>query len=144
MARTSAPRCSRRGCKLAASLPSGLCRKHLKAECDRLFSLRIRARGHCESRRDTHAGNLQCAHGFSRRYLAVRWNEFNAWSFCAGCHIFYTHHPLEWDDWLAERWGAALYGVMKTMALSGERPDLEAVYADLCGPEPSDDDWWDA
>lgn len=134
MARTAAPRCSTRGCKYVASQPSGLCRKHLKAECDRLFSLHIRNRGTCESGRPNHNGNLQCAHGFSRRYLSVRWNPNNAWAFCGGCHVFYTHHPIEWDDWLCDRWGLALYGVMKGMALQTEmKVDMEAVYAELRG-----------
>ncbi len=134
MARTAAPRCSTRGCRYIASQPSGLCRKHLKAECDRLFSLHIRNRGTCESGRPNHNGSLQCAHGFSRRYLTVRWNPNNAWAFCGGCHVFYTHHPIEWDDWLCDRWGLALYGVMKGMALQTEvKVDMEAVYAELRG-----------
>lgn len=134
MVRTAVPRCSTRGCKYIASQPSGLCRKHLKAECDRLFSLHIRNRGTCESGRPNHNGNLQCAHGFSRRYLTVRWNPNNAWAFCGGCHVFYTHHPIEWDDWLCDRWGLALYGVMKGMALQTEvKVDMEAVYAELRG-----------
>lgn len=134
MVRTAAPRCSTRGCKYIASQPSGLCRKHLKAECDRLFSLHIRNRGTCESGRPNHNGNLQCAHGFSRRYLTVRWNPNNAWAFCGGCHVFYTHHPIEWDDWLCDRWGLAMYGAMKGMALQTEmKVDMEAVYAELRG-----------
>ena len=131
-ARTVAPRCSKRGCKYVASQPSGLCRKHLKAECDRLFSLHIRNRGACESGRPNHAGGLQCAHGFSRRYLGVRWNESNAWALCAGCHTFYTHHPIEWDDWLADKWGLAFYSAMKGMALQTTvKVDLEGVYQEL-------------
>ena len=132
MVKTAASRCSKRGCKYIASLPSGLCRKHLKAECDRLFSLKIRERGECESGRPNHAGGHQCAHGFSRRYQTVRWNETNAWCLCAGCHTFYTHHPIEWDDWLVDRWGFALYGVMKGMALQTDvKVDLEGVYREL-------------
>lgn len=134
MTRTVQPRCSKRGCKYVASQPSGLCRKHLKMECDRMFSLAIRQRGACESGRKTHSGALQCAHGFSRRYLSVRWNDHNAWALCAGCHVFYTHHPIEWDDWLCNTWGLALYGVMKGMALQTEvKVDMEAVYAELNG-----------
>jgi len=117
-------------------MPSGLCRKHLKAECDRLFSLEIRSRGECESGRPTHNGGLQCAHGFSRRYLTIRWNPNNAWAFCAGCHTYYTARPDEWSFWLMDKWGRALHSVMRGMAEQTQvKVDMEAVYAELNGCE---------
>jgi hypothetical protein len=77
------------------------------AKCDALFSLIIRSRGGCEARwcDDCPAGGLQAAHGFSRRYQNTRYDEANAWSLCAGCHILFTHNPLLWDDWMRERLG---------------------------------------
>lgn len=142
--RTAAPRCSKRGCKYVASQPSGLCRKHLMAECDRLFSLKIRERGVCEINhlprtvRDLDIkfpeckGPLQCCHGFSRRHRSTRWNETNCFSGCAAHHLFFTNHPDLWRDVLADRWGLALYGVMQGMAYQTTvKVDLEGVYEEL-------------
>jgi hypothetical protein len=106
-----------------------MCKTHLKGECDRLFSLIVRSRAKCESDRPNHAGILQCAHGFSRRYLPIRWDTRNAFSFCAGCHTFYTARPLEWDIFLLDRWGIELYGVLRDLALDpSAKTDLIATY----------------
>ena len=42
---------------------------------------------------------LQCAHVVSRRYRSVRWDGDNAVALCAAHHVWFTHHPLEWEDW---------------------------------------------
>jgi len=99
--------------------------------CDKLFSLITRSIGMCESGRLDHKGNLQCAHGISRSYKPIRWDPRNAWCLCAGCHVFYTLRPLEWDEWLHERWGEALYGEMRQTALGGVRPDMKVLRAEL-------------
>ena len=99
-------------------------------EADRLFSLWVRSVGVCESGRLEHAGALQCAHGISRRYRAVRWDRRNAYALCQGCHVFYTHRPLEWEDWLRARWGAN-YEPMRALAMSGSRPDMDALLVKL-------------
>lgn len=96
---------------------------------DRLFSVLTRAPGVC-----VHCGateRLQCAHGFSRRYRSVRWDSRNAFCLCQGCHMFFTHRPLEWDEWLRNRWGNALYTELRALALSTEKVDLEAVREEL-------------
>lgn len=106
-----------------------LTRKQLTAKADKLFSQVIRQPGRCEN-----CGGhsfLQCAHGISRRYHAVRWDLRNAFPLCRSCHVYFTHRPLEWDDWLIERWGALLYKEMRSTALRGERVDLEAVIQTL-------------
>lgn len=98
-------------------------------KCDALFSKLVRTRGGCEIRHMANCpvGNLQCAHGFSRRYRAVRWDERNAFCACAGCHMYFTHHPLEWNVWLKERWGDDLWDELHGLALAGGKQDLEAV-----------------
>lgn len=93
--------------------------KRLKAKADRLFSIAVRSVGLCESGRIEHKGPLQCAHGFSRRYLATRWTRENAFCLCAGCHVFYTHRPLEWDNWLRDRLGVRYWDV-RAGALGGD------------------------
>lgn len=101
----------------------------LTKQADMLFSKIIRSRGSCE-----HCAtpvNLQCAHGFSRRYRAVRWDQRNAFALCAGCHLYFTMRPLEWDDWLRDRWGDELYATLRFVALSAPNPKLVEVMADL-------------
>lgn len=104
-------------------------RQILTAKCDRLFSLAVRTAGQCESGRSArHGGLLQCAHGISRRYTAVRWDRRNAWCFCQACHVYFTHRPLEWDVWLHETWGDDLYSEMRALALTGVEPDLSDLH----------------
>ena len=77
-------------------------RKQATAKADRLFSLRVRARGECQLAplfpTITCNGGLQCCHVVSRRYKAVRWDERNALAGCAAHHLYGTHHPLEWQE----------------------------------------------
>lgn len=122
--------CSIRGCKRPPKT-AGMCRTHAVERADKLFSGLIRSHGGCQSGRDSHLGVLQCAHGFSRSYKAVRWDERNAWSLCAGCHVYFTHHPLEWDEWMLDRMGFETYWSVRTLALSHEVPDLADVIASL-------------
>ena len=102
----------------------------LVKKADILFGAAVRAAGICESGRDKHAGPLQCAHGFSRRYHGTRWELRNAFSLCAGCHVFFTHRPIEWDEWMRGRMGAERYEALRSLALLG-RPDMERVLAEL-------------
>lgn len=110
-------------------------RKSPTKEADRLFSLWVRQVGGCEANdgRFPCAGNLQCAHGFSRRYRAVRWDRRNAFALCQGHHLFYTHYPIEWDNWLQERWGPDLYIVMRRLALNagGAKTDFPELLSKL-------------
>ncbi len=100
----------------------------LTNECDRLFSQIVRRKGFCVSRRSArHGGVLQCAHGFSRGYHAVRWDVRNAWCLCQACHMYFTHHPLEWDLWLQETWGEELYDEMRALALTHRKPDVREL-----------------
>lgn len=93
-------------------------------EADRLSSLIVRTRGRCEARTVAKcpSGPLQNAHGFSRSYKAVRYDERNLFCLCQGCHKHYTDRPIEWNDWLLERWGADLYAEMRALALTHRVP----------------------
>lgn len=90
--------------------------------CDGLFGKIIRSTGECVHCAQTF--DLQCAHGFSRGYRAVRWDERNAFCLCRGCHLYFTVRPIEWDDWLRARWGDELYTELRTLALHGPNPKL--------------------
>ena len=115
----------------------GMCRSHAKAEADRRFSLFIRQRdGKCLRCGKTEG--LQCAHICSRRYLSVRWFEWNARALCLGCHKWETEQPLAAEDW----WAGVAWGPfgsdefyprerLRAMALHGEPEDLAVVLARL-------------
>lgn len=103
--------------------------KQLTAKADALFSLIVRAPGYCANCGETQ--NLQCAHGYSRRYRNTRWDERNAWCLCRGCHMYFTHRPIEWDNWMLTRMGGENYWTLRALALSTEKVDLSAVLARL-------------
>lgn len=91
-------------------------------QADTLFSQIVRSAGRCANCSSTE--HLQCAHGFSRRYRAVRFDERNAWPLCRSCHVYFTHRPLEWDDWMVSRLGDHRYVELRHEALTGPNPDL--------------------
>jgi hypothetical protein len=100
--------------------------------CDSLFGQIIRSSGRCVGRCNGQPkGALQAAHGFSRRYRAVRWDERNCFPLCQGCHLYWTLRPLEWDEWMRARMGEALYAELRDLALNGRNPDLKATAARL-------------
>lgn len=107
-------------------------RQNLTKACDVLFSQLVRSVGRCEAS-DGHdcSGPLQCAHGFSRRYRAVRWDRRQCWCLCAGHHMRYTHNPIAWDLWMQERMGEDLYQEVRSLALGGERVDLKNLLSRL-------------
>ena len=104
--------------------------KRLKVEADRLFSLLIRARGHCESGRDGCKGPLQCAHGFSRRYMGTRWVTENCFCLCAGHHLYWTHRPIEWDEWMRLKLGK-FYEPLRHRALTLTTPDITLTVSEI-------------
>lgn len=105
-------------------------KRNWSTQADRLCGQIVRARGECQAV-GPHAGALQWAHGFSRSYRAVRWDQRNGFALCQGHHFWFTHHPLEWDEWLHVAWGDELYAEMRALALSSVRPDLQVLVADL-------------
>lgn len=94
---------------------------------DTLFSKIIRSAGRCKRCGSTF--NLQCAHIISRRYHQVRWNLDNALCLCAGCHMYFTYHPLEWEDYID---GLGIdYAKLKKQALAYGKIDHKAIYEQL-------------
>lgn len=105
-------------------------RAKLKKIADKLWSLIVRTAGKCRICGVTE--RLQAAHGFSRRYLGTRHDLRNGWCLCAGHHVYFTHRPLEWDEWLRAELGP-LYEPMRQAALAKAIPDYEAIVAKLEG-----------
>lgn len=128
------PRCIRGRCTKPARVLD-LCRSHAQAECDRLFSLYVRAR----DERCCNCGSteyLQCAHVVSRRYQVVRHNPRNAFALCRSCHTYQTHHPIEGEAMFNRFVGRGVIsgdvvGEMKFLALHNPVPDLADVLTDL-------------
>lgn len=103
------------------------------AQCDKVFGLLVRGPAdnphpcvNCGTRL-----NIQCAHGFTRAYHSTRWDTRNAFPLCKGCHLFFTHRPIQWDDWLRARWGDELYNELRLLAVSHARVDKDALLAEL-------------
>lgn len=110
--------------------------KTLKAKADRLISLIVRSRGFCERcGRGPSEVTLQCAHIFSRKYIAIRWSEKNLMCLCSGCHMWSHRHPVENMLWLEERFGLDYLKDLRTQAqeYAGRvsRVDYEELVADL-------------
>lgn len=101
----------------------------LLKKCDATFSKIIRSAGSCHACGGM--ADLQCAHGFSRRYRSVRWDTRNAFCLCRGHHFAYTVRPLEWDQYLRDAWGEPLYDELRHLALTGPNPDLAATFSRL-------------
>lgn len=103
----------------------------LRNRCDQTFSLFVRKRDRvCMNCGTTH--RLQCAHIVSRRYLSTRWNPRNAVALCAGCHVFYTHRPIEWRVWVDRAFQPGYMQYMEHLALKiAENIDYASVLEDL-------------
>ena len=99
----------------------------LAREADKLWSLIVRAKRYCEGEPSGPAcsGSLQAAHGFSRRYRNTRWLLVNGFALCAAHHVYWTHRPLEWLEWLTDEWGFSVYEELRRLALSPTPPNIE-------------------
>jgi hypothetical protein len=79
----------------------------LKGKATKLHAEVVRARGRCESCGS--ADRLQCAHIVTRRRNATRVDPSNAFCLCQGCHLRFTHDPLEWVDFVCSKIGRDAY-----------------------------------
>lgn len=96
-----------------------------KKKADQLFSLYIRGRDKACIRCAT-TEDLQCAHIITRGYHAVRWDEDNAIALCRSDHVFFTHRPLEWENFIDNRFPGRRDELRKK-ALTYEKQDLDAI-----------------
>ena len=100
-------------------------RKKLEAKADKLFADIIKSEGKCE--RCGSRDYLQTAHIISRRYKQVRWDLDNAVCLCRGDHVYFTHHPLEWEEWVVDKIGELAYIELKTKAMMYGKIDYEMI-----------------
>lgn len=104
------------------------------AVADQLFARVIKARdGRCTNCGSTQM--LQCAHVFSRRYHAIRCDERNAVTLCQACHMYYTHRPIEEEQWRKRILGPELYAELEQLALTAGKKrtvsEWRAIHARL-------------
>jgi hypothetical protein len=79
----------------------------LKGKATKLHAELVRSRGYCQSCGKT--SNLQCCHIVTRERNRTRVDPANAFCLCAGCHLKYTHDPLEWVDFVCSQIGRDAY-----------------------------------
>jgi len=99
-------------------------RQNWMKQADVLFSKIIRERDRqCQACGTTQ--DLQCAHIISRSYKSIRTLEDNAVALCRSEHIYFTHRPLEWREWVEQRFPGR-WDRLATQALMYERVDWRA------------------
>ena len=73
-------------------------------------------------------GYWQACHIIRRRYFALRFKEENLVKMCGAHHTFFTHHDLEWQDFVNENKACpGLYDILHRRALT--EPSEKAVDA---------------
>ena len=91
-------------------------RRNYRTQADRWFSKWIRNRdGAC--RECGTVANLQCAHIISRSYKSIRTSASNAVTLCREHHVYFTHRPLEWEEWVVAEFGRDYYESLRKQAL---------------------------
>lgn len=104
-------------------------RQNYMAKADVLFSKLVRDRDracvNCGA-----ADNLQCAHIISRSYKSIRTDFDNAVALCRGCHVKFTHRPLEWREWVEARFPGR-WDELTATALRYEKVDWKLRYETL-------------
>lgn len=117
-------------------------RTSLTREADRLVSLKVRARGHCElwllKPELRCEGPLQACHVLSRRYRATRWLEENLLAGCRAHHVYFTHRPEAFYI-AVEAVYPGLWVRLWEIAQTPWDRDIEGV---LAGLKASDEVWW--
>lgn len=94
----------------------------VKNKATALHSILVRARGRCENCGSTR--NLQCAHIVSRRFAATRTDLENAFCLCAGCHMYFTHWPVEFGMFVEQKIGLSRYEALSAKANAGVKAGL--------------------
>jgi 5-methylcytosine-specific restriction endonuclease McrA len=77
---------------------------------DILFSDLVRRRDNytcqnCGAYKGDDMQSCDAAHITPRASVGLRWHPLNAITLCRGCHMFFTKYPLDWADWLREKFG---------------------------------------
>lgn len=102
-------------------------RQNWMRQADTLFSRYIRGRdGSCQAAGWTPltcAGSLQCCHIFGRGELILRTDETNAITMCQAHHVYFTHRPAEWWDFIDSQYPGLHDTLRRKARLHREAPD---------------------
>ena len=110
--------------------PKKINKTRLKRQADTLFARIVRQDGAC--RKCGKTTQLQCAHIISRSYHSTRWSLDNAMCLCQGCHMYFTHHPVEWEIFVLKCIGEEAYKDLKKRALKyNTNIDYEKIISEL-------------
>lgn len=102
-------------------------RQNYMKRADVLFSQWVKERDGACLADPPHKGLLQCAHIISRSYKSIRTVPENAVTLCQSHHVYYTHRPLEWQEWVEQRFPGR-WEDLRRVALSYDRVDWKAEY----------------
>lgn len=109
-------------------------RQNYMKKSDALFSKIVRDRdGGCVAAGTdpiTCKGVNQCAHLITRSYKSIRCDFDNAVTLCQAHHTYYTHHPLEWEDWVDLHYPGRIPR-LRDVALRYERVNWKAKHEEL-------------
>ncbi|MCL4538132.1 MAG: hypothetical protein M1378_00775, partial [Bacteroidetes bacterium] len=99
---------------------------------DAKFSLLVRERDGFTCRKcGRQDKRVECAHIYSRKNRALRWEPTNATTLCYYCHIIWSHHePLEFAQWIEGQMGEGRFAELtrKAKGVAAKTDiDLEAV-----------------
>jgi hypothetical protein len=78
-------------------------RSKLTKELDKVTSKIVRKHGRCQlaGLDDIHCGgHLQTMHIIGRANRRLRWDFMNLLCGCQGHHVYYTHHPWEFHEFI--------------------------------------------
>lgn len=70
---------------------------------------------------------LQWSHWIGRANLRLRHDPANGFAHCVGCHKYFTHHPIQFEDWVVERVGPWCAAELKRLARLRSTVDLMAL-----------------
>lgn len=125
------PRCHRQRCNRIATV-EGYCKSHAKQECDRMARQVVLERDKHTCQRCGTTEAVQWAHILTRSELSIRWNPLNSLALCAGCHVYMTHRPVEWMDWVDAHYDENRIDKLRLLrrGILGA-PDYAAIIAEL-------------
>jgi 5-methylcytosine-specific restriction endonuclease McrA len=104
-----------------------------KAKADKLFSVLVRERRECEHCGERTYYKLQCAHIISRHFSHTRCDPDNAFCLCAGCHHFFTDHPVEFGVFVLSKRGEDGYAALRAKSQLRTKVDWAAEVERLRG-----------
>jgi 5-methylcytosine-specific restriction endonuclease McrA len=113
----------------------GWCKTHAKREADRLCRLVVLERDGYTCQRCGATEAIQWCHILTRSELSLRWNPLNSLALCASCHVYMTHRPVEWMEWVDDHYEQKRVDWLRLIRLlsvqRGIKPDYAEIIASL-------------